>query len=425
VAFPQVTEGGPLPVPEAPETVANTGLAVIAKTPETRNTLSCLALLQGDTLQRAYDDADQLYEEMLSNTQVFMTYGSRALDGVNDLVERLLHEVEPTDIPELTALMKDLNREMRSVRNKYDVSDPKVAEKYAEWKGGIARLWGKGKTLIELLMEDVQSIETQLNKVAKTLKGRQLQLIQNVGYYDELYVENEAEIIKVIYVVAVMEIIREKAAMDAKNIEVGDANLGDRKGERKAALAQFAENMSIKISEYKGRLFIAWSTSPQVRNMRNLDVALAERVNELLTITIPTMKATIVQWRLLIQTEDAAKLSAAVAEEANNWLQAYAAAGAEVVPRIARIVEEPSLKPSTITAMADSLAKQADGIVQAMEMGAQRRAENEQAILAAQKVIADSNAKVSDALVQQVVEEATRALPIQVTDSVPYGTDLR
>jgi uncharacterized protein YaaN involved in tellurite resistance len=412
-------------VPPAPETAANTGLAAIAKKPETRNTLSCLALLQGETLQRAYDEADKLYAEMLTNTQVFMTYGSGALQGVNDLVERLLHEVEPTDIPELTKLMKDLNRGMRGVRRKYDVSDPRVAEKYAEWTGGIGRLWGKGKTLIELLMEDVLSIETQINRVAKALKGRQLQLIKNVGYYDELYVENEDEIVKVIYVIGVMEIIRERAAMDAKNIEVGDANLGDRAGERKAALAQFAEMMSIKIGEYKGRLFIAWSTSPQVRNMRNLDVAVAERLNELLTSTIPTMKATIVQWRLLIQTEDAAKLSAAIADEANNWLTAYAAAGAEVVPRIARIAEEPGLKPSTITAMANSLAAQADGIVKAMEEGARRRTENEQAILAAQQVIADSNAQVSDALVQQVVEEATRALPIEVTTSVPYGTDLR
>ncbi len=421
IAFPKVTDTSQELVvapPPAP-TQVNAGLATVAATPATRSALSCSALLQGETRRRAEADAAKLYPELFRNTQAFMAYGASSLEGVNSLIERLLHEVEPTNIPELTALMRDLNGEMRSIRTKYDVSDPRVREKYEHWKGGVLRFIGKAKTLIDLLMEDVTSIETQLEKVGTTLTRRKLELVKNVGYYDELYLENEAEIAKVIYAIAVMELIRELAAREADSIQVGDANMGDREGERKGAIAQFAENMSIKIAEYKGRLFVAWATSPQVRNMRTMDVALAERVNELLVVTIPTMKATILQWRMLMQAADAAKMSQAVAESANEWLTAYAAAGAELVPQIAEVVEQPTLLPQTIAAMADSLAKQADGIIHAMQAGAQRRKENDDAIIAAQKVIRDANAKVSDALIQQVVSEATRELPLEITSSVP------
>jgi len=423
IAFPKVTDteaGGTLMVPPpAPVTPVNAGLVEVSKSPATRTKLSCSALLQGETLARAQAEAAKEYPNLLNNTAAFMNFGSGALTGVNSLIDQLLHKVDPIKIPELTALMKDLNGNMRKIRTKYDVADPKVREKYMNWKGGISRFIGKTRTLIDLLMEDVTSIETQLNRVGKTLKGRQNDLTKNVGYYDELYRQNEEEIGKVIYFVGVMELIRDLAAKEAAAIVVGDASLGDREGERKAKLAQFAENMDIKIAEYKGRLFVAWATSPSVRNMRALDISVAERLNEMLVITIPTMKATIVQWRMMMQTADAAKMIEAVSTSTNEWLTAFSNAGAELVPMIADTVETPTLLPQTIAAMADSLARQANGIVTAMEAGTRRREELDQAILDGGKVIADANAKISDALIASVVAKATAALPLEIATSVP------
>jgi uncharacterized protein YaaN involved in tellurite resistance len=420
VAFPRTDEGSTaLVVPSAPETPANTGLVPYAAQPpaETRRTLSCKDLLQGDTHMQAEQEAQQLLEQMLENSQVFMTYGTSALEGVNALVNRLLHEVEPTKIPELTQLMRDLNQEMRGVKRKYDVSDPKVREKYEKWKGGVLRFIGQAKTLVELLMEDVQSIEGQIDKVGRDLTGRQLTLLRNVSYYDVLYEENEAEILKLIYVIGVMELVRDMAAQRAASIEVGDANLGDRRGEQRAKLAELSSNMEIKIAEYKGRLMVAWATSPQVRMMRTLNVGLAERLNELVCVTIPTMKATILQWRMLMESQDAARMSQVVQEASNEWLQAYAAAGAEAVPMIAEAVQTPTLTPQTIAAMADSVSQQADGIIHAMELGNQRRQEMDVAMIEAQKVLGDATKHVSDALIEHVIGTATKPLEIETSIS--------
>lgn len=418
IAFPKVDEGSAaLAIPPAPLTPVNQGLATYAvQSPEvTRKTLSCERLLVGDTRLQAEAEASKLFTEMLANSQVFMTYGTKALEGVNTLIDRLLHEVEPTRIPELTALMKDLNREMRSIKNDYDVSNPKIREKYENWKGGFGRFFGKAKTLIDLLMEDVQSIETQIDNVGATLRGKQLTLLRNVTYYDALYEENELEIGKLIYAIGVMELIRDLAAKSADAVEVGDSSLGDRGGEQKAKLAEFANSMEIKIAEYKGRLMVAWATSPQVRMMRTLNVGLAERINELICVTIPTMKATILYWRMLMETHDAAEMSKVVQDASNEWLQAYAGAGAQLVPMIADAVQRPTLTPQTITAMVESVSTQADGIIKAMEAGAERRAELESAMVDAQSILANANKKVSDALIQRVLGAANKPLEIATT----------
>lgn len=416
VAFPVVDQGSTaMVVPAARALPASTGLATVVRDPAQRRTLSCLALLQGEARQRVENEAPGLLDDMLANTQVLFTYGTAALKGVNDLVNRLLHEVEPTRIPELKQLARQLNDGMREIKSDYDISDPKVREKYEQWKGGLMRFFGRGKTLLEMLMEDVRSIEGQLDKIAGTLGDRQYQLLRNVGYYDELYEQNELEILELIYHIAVMERVRDLAAERAAAIEVGDASLGDRQGEQKAILAEFVSNMEIKIAEYKGRLFVAWSTSPQVRMMRTLNVGLAERINELICVTIPTMKATVLYWRMLIQTKEAAELSELVAQASNEWLVAYAEAGAVLVPQIAATIQQPTLAPQTVAAMADSISRQADGIVKAIEEGDARRAELDSAIIEAQGVMNAATGRVTDAAVNGVIERALRTQDLVTT----------
>jgi len=417
IAFPRVDSGSAaLAIEPVPQAAANTGLATFAGSSAARQTLTCKDLLHGDTRRAAEREAAELFPEMLNNTEVVMTFGTSALEGVNTLIDRLLHEVEPEKIPELTDLMKSLNREMRGVRSKYDVSDPKVREKYENYKGGIGRFFGNVKTLVELLMEDVQSLETQLNKVVKTLENRQFKMRRNVVFYDALYEENEIEIGKLIYVIGVMELICDIAANEASKIKVGEANLGDRGAERKAEIAGLAEILANRVAEYKGRLFVAWATAPQVRMMRTLNVSLAMRINTLLTITIPTMKGTIVQWRMLMQSKDAADMSNVVADASNEWLQSYAQAGAVVVPMIAEAVSTPTLRPDTVFAMAASIEAQANGIVKAIEAGVQQRAALDDSMVKAQIILRDSAGKVSDAVIDQFVTKATK--PLEITTQV-------
>lgn len=423
IAFPKVDEGSTaLVVPPVHDTPVNGGLVTYARQSpaQAKQTLSCKDLLKGDTLTQAEQEAQEAYRAMLDNGQVLLTFGTDALQGVNSLIDRLLHEMQPVQIPELTELMKDMRKDMRGIKKKYDVSDPKVLAKYEKWKGGIWRFFGKAKTMVELLMEDVQSIEKQLDKVKAELTGRQYELMRNVSYYDQLYDENEKEIIKLIYKIGVMELIIELAANDARAIAIGDANLGDRGAEQQAVYADLVQALENKVAEYKGRLFVAWATAPSVRTMRSMNVQLAQRINETVCVTIPSMKKVVFDWRAAAQAQDSAKLNAVVREGFNEWVQAAAKAQTEAVRLISEEVNTPTLTPATINVVAAEIERRADIIVQAMEAGDKRRDEIDAAMQAALPVMSDAQQKVSDALIQRVIGAATR--PLEIETSVPLAT---
>ena len=428
VVFPVYAEAPSkeLVVPPAPAGKLSTGLErVITAQPvaQSENQLVCSQLITGATLEKAKTEAAQLYPQMVgsatkpANTALTMAYGSQALEGVNQLIDLILDGTDDVRIPELMALMKDLNRDMRGLQKKYDVSDPKVRAKYENWKGGILGLFGKGKTLVEMLMEDIKSIESQLDSTKERLEGKGDVVTRNIVYYDQLYTQNEAEIYKVIYAIAVMEMIRDHAIRDAAEIETGNANLGDRSGEDKARLVEFAGLMDQKITAYKGRLFIAWATSPNVRNMRGLNTGVLEKIGDTIYTTIPTMKATLAQWRLLAQTVEASKLADMVNDAMNDWLVAFSAASTTGVQMIAQSNNTPMLTPATVAAMAKSVADQADAIVTAMEQGFERRRELDAAIVAGKRAINAADDKLTTSFVQAYVDNAVnpgdvvRALP--------------
>lgn len=425
IVFPTVSTGKELMVPQAPSTQVNTGLGnelVSRPVIEVQKTLSCSALLVGESRERALADARNLYPKMVGNlmnpasTATFMAFGTAELQGVNRLIDQILSGTEPTKIPEVTALMRQLNKDMRGVQKKYDVSDLKVRAKYENWKGGVGRWIGQAKSLVEMLLDDIRDIEDQLDNVSFQLDGKATQIIRNVSWYDQLYVANETEIGNVIYAIGVMELIRERAVSEAEAIIPGNDQLGDRRGEERARLVEFAGLMDQKISAYKGRLFIAWATSPQVRTMRTLDIGVAEKINETVNVTIPTMKATLAQWRMLAQAVEASALADAANENANAWFKAYAAASQQAVGTLAQSNNTPLLQPETVEAMAASIAAQADAVIQAMQDGIERRQALDTAILKGKAAINAATDRISVEFVQQYVDEATR--PVEVARSV-------
>jgi len=399
--------GSQLVVPPKPEGQADRFMSQLAGSLDTRKQLVCKDLLSPESLESAQKYAQQLYPQMLDNTQIFMAFGSDAIAGMNRLIDSLLKTVEPVDIPQLAAIMRHLNDEMREIRGKYDVSDSKVRVRLEHWGQGLRKFLGQARSLVEALMEDATKIEQQLDHVKGLLVGKAQQLTRNVGLYDKLYETNEQEIMNVIGAIAVMEIIRELAEQEAQAITVDPTNPADRKNsERKRFLAEFVRNMDVKITEYKNRLFVGWTTSPQVTNMRTLDVGLAQKLDLLMNLTIPVMKGTIVQWRMMIQSMQAAQMEQLVAAAANEWLTAYAQAGSQAVPLIANAVETPTLSPQTIAAMASAVEQQSQEIIDAYQQGKERRAESDSAIVAAQQVIQNATNRVSVTVVDDLVKKA-------------------
>jgi uncharacterized protein YaaN involved in tellurite resistance len=406
--------GGPA---EPPAGAADTAISAALATAEPK-TFSCTALLTPAQREQAEQAARQLYPTMLANTDALANFGNQALDQVNSQVSRIFREVGRVDIPELTGIMHEINDRMRSFRRKYDPSDPKVRETFTKFSDAIRGLFRKGRDLLEMLFEEARTVEQQLDRVAGQLSDKQLELRRNVVLCDELYKANEAAIGQLVGAIAVMELIRDVALADARSITVTAGSPDERdQQERLSLVTEFAQALEVRINEFQQRLFVAWSTSPQVRNIRTLNYGLGQRLALLMNLTIPTMKLTIAQWALLLQANQAADMQQAVADGANDVLSAYAAASKTAVPQIARVIQTPTIRPETILEVAESIDAQARGLEEAVRYGQQRRAEVVGAIVTANQSMSESSQRLS----RTVVDLVTRA---QQPVALPAGPPL-
>lgn len=403
---------------QAPSGTADTALARVVSTGEPR-TLVCKDLLTPAQREQALTLAKQMFPTMLANTDQLATFGSGAIEQVNAQVNRIFREVGPVDIPELTQIMHEVNDRMREFRRKYDPKDPKVRETFDKFMDAIKGLFRKGRDMLEMLFEDARSVEQQLDRIAGTLSEKQQRLKRNVVLCDELYKANEAAIGQLIGAIAVMELIRDAAVAEAESIKI-DPSAPDRRNqeEYQSRVTEFIQAIDVRINEYQQRLFIAWSTSPQVRNIRTLNYGLGQRLALLVNLTIPTMKLTVAQWGLLLQANQAADMQQAVADGANDVLSAYASASGTAVPKIAKLIQTPTIRPETIMEVAASIDAQAKGIEDAVKYGQQRRAEVVTAIVTAQESMSESSQRLNKTVVE-LVAKAQKPLELPAAPEIP------
>jgi len=260
------------------------------------------------------------------------------------------------------------------------------------------------------LLEDARNIYQQLDYVKAQVATKEFEMAKNVQLCDVLYAQNEEELIKIVVVIATMEKIRALALQRAGDIQVDPNNPADRtKGEQKRVISEFAQNMNLKIAEFKNRLFIGWATSPQLTNYRTLNLSTAVRLDLLINVTLPSVKFAIEQWELAIQMQQAAQMIRQIDEFSNQVLATAAAAGAQIAVYVADVTQTPSLDPGTIASMAKSIEDQAAALAAAYQKGIERRRASDAAILDAQRVIANAQKTVSDATLNTALERAVEA----------------
>ena len=374
---------------------------------EPGHTLSCLAMLTPEQQEAARKVAAQQFPHLLADTDALGTFGDQALSAVNSQVNRIFQEVGPVQIPELTSIMNEINDRMRAFRRNYDPS--------------------LNREVREMLFEEARSVDQQLDRIAGQLATKQHELRRNVVLCDELYQANEASIAQLVGAIAVMEAILDEAAKAQAAIVVEpSAPDGRAKQEERARITEFMTAMQTRINEFQQRLFVAWSTSPQIRNIRALHYGLGQRLALMVNLTIPTMKLTIAQWGLLLEAQQAAGMQKAVAEGANEVLSAYAAASGQTVGEISRTMQTPTLDPQTILDVAESLDQQATGLEDAVRYGESARQEVVAAILVAQSSIARTSADLDKTVAELVVKSANKVelppaphLPEAVMAQVP------
>lgn len=414
------TEAPPLPVPAAPVQPIASGLATISQNADARQGIVCKDMLDDESeLMKIRAEAEDLLPKMLQNTQVVHAYGLDALDGLNRLIDEMMALSAGHDSKEVRQIVTNFALEVKSIKGKYDLTTPEGKRSFDEWDNGrIKKLFRKARNYLESMRTDLQSTDKKLDEAAKELEIRIGRLLDIIGLLDRLYIENDKSVYLLIRRIAVMEIVAENARELASNIPDDDNRKNQ---EDKRLLADLIMLLDIKIGEYKGRLWVAWATSPQVRMQRVVYVGEAEKLNEAARVTLYIAKLAIVQIRNMVEAQESAKIGQAVDGVTNELMMEVARQSAETIPAIMEAVQTPSLMPETIAAVTDSLVQMSEGIIQAIDNGQQRRAVASQQ-MAESKVVMDATRKDFDTkVVDHIIGTANDALVAATPSALSSG----
>jgi uncharacterized protein YaaN involved in tellurite resistance len=414
------------PEPATPTTGALAGKAdlVVASGPQA---LVCKDLLSPESLAKATAYAKQELPLLIADPNNLAKLGNEAVEGVNALAGRMLHDAgKAANIPELTKLTNELDDRIRSFTSKYSQTDRadqihRARDAYEGMKDKVLDFFAKYRDMLHMLLKDAKGLEAYLDSLTAQITDRQGQLSLNVSMCNELLSENEQAISRLTGVIAIMEIIRDQAAeaMNAIKVDAGDTSPESRtKREQRDQIATLVQQLDVRIGEFKQRLFVAWATSPQVRNIRTISYGLGQRLGLLITLTIPVFKLTVVEWAAVMQADQAAQLGEAVADTNERAMEAFAQASGEIIPRVAQALQTPSMSPEAILAIADSLHKQARGFEDAYRYGIAERAKVEAAIMKAAQTIAASQDEQAKAI-GELIEGAQHPLELPPGPELP------
>lgn len=361
--------------------------------------------------------APQLVDNFLANQNALLDFGKEAVEEVNATVNHILSEQKKIEIPQVDELLANTNRELNGFVAKYkDISTSVELEKKP---GFFQRLFKQAKNDLQEFYFDSQTIEKKMDSMAASVVKQEEVLARNIVSAELLIENNTKSIENLVGVIAFIEATGQEAAERAKQAQEQIANLAPTTveyqvaSEKLARVTEVANILEQQHSEYMSRLYVAWTTTPQMRNLVKVSSDMKQRLGMLRRNTIPTMKLSIAQLGIMQQSIKSSQTADAIVNANNAALQMLADTSKEAIPMMERIAQNPTLSVASVTKLAESLVAQNNGIIAAIDEGRQKRRELEAAIVRSAETINDSvklrDQKIIAALLGQGKEAQTEA----------------
>lgn len=347
--------------------------------------------------------APKVVDSFLEDKNVLIDFGKDAVEEVNKAVNMILHEQRNLDIPQVDDILGNANKELNGFVAKYKDITPAELDRKPNL---FEKLFRKGKATIQELNYDSKNVEGKLDSMASTLVKNEEVLARNVVTAEMLIEENNKSIENLVQVIGFLEAAQVEAAKRAsalkEEVDKLDTNTAEFNN-LQTELTNVTDTVNMieqQHTEYVGRLYVAWATTPQMRNLQKVSVDMKQKLKFLRANTIPTMKLSLAQLGLLQQSVRAGATAGAIVNANNAALQLLAETAAGSIGMIADVTQTPTISLESVTALAESLVKQNDGIIKAIEDGRRKRMEIESAVINSAETINNST-KIRD---QKIIE---------------------
>ncbi len=347
--------------------------------------------------------APALVDTFVTDQNALLDFGTSAVEEVNTTVNHILAEQKKLEIPQVDELLKNTNRELHGFIAKYKDAKPAELEKKPNL---LQKMFKQSKNTLQEFYFDSQNIEQKMDGMAAAVVKQEETLARNIISAEMLIEDNTKSIENLVGVIAFIEATQKEGADRAAKLQNEVTLLDSATPEyhnKTAELARMTEvinTLEQQHTEYLSRLYVAWTTTPQMRNMVKVSSDMRQKLGMLRRNTIPTMKLSIAQLGILQQSVKSGITADAIVNANNAALQMLAETSKEAIPQLERTAQSPTVSIKSVTALAESLVAQNNGIIAAIDNGRKQRAQLEAAVIKSAATINDS-VKLRD---QKIVE---------------------
>lgn len=352
--------------------------------------------------------APALVDSFMANQNTLLDFGQSAVEGVNATVNHILREQKKLEIPQVDDLLKKTNQELNGFVAKYKDVGPADLEKKPNL---LQKLFKQSKNTLQEFYFDAQNIEQKMDGMAAAVVKQEDTLARNIVSAELLIEDNTKSIENLVGVIAFVEASLKEATQRAQALQTELKSLDavtpeyQSKTDLLARTTEVVNTLEQQHTEYVSRLYVAWATTPQMRNLVKVSSDMRQKLGMLRRNTIPTMKLSIAQLGILQQSVKSGATADAIVNANNAALQMLAETSKEAIPALERSAQNPTLSIQSVTTLAESLVEQNNGIIVAIDDGRHKRAQLEHAIIQSAETINDSVKLRDEKIVQALLDQ--------------------
>lgn len=375
---------------------------------DTNGQISFFEKLSADQQTAITAKAPALVNTFLADQNALLDFGQSAVEGVNATVNHILAEQKKLQIPQVDDLLKSTNRELNGFIAKYKDATPVDLDKKPNF---LQKLFKQSRDTLQEFYFDSQNIEQKMDSMAAAVVKQEDTLARNIVSAELLIEDNTKSIEHLVGVIAFIEASQKEASQRAaalqKDLKTKDSATPDYqiKADLLARTTEVINTLEQQHTEYLSRLYVAWATTPQMRNLVKVSSDMRQKLGMLRRNTIPTMKLSIAQLGMMQQSVKSGMTADAIINANNAALQMLAETSKEAIPALEQSAQNPTLSIKSVTSLAESLVAQNNGIIAAIDHGRKERAQLESAIIRSAETINDSVKLRDQNIVQALLSE--------------------
>lgn len=307
----------------------------------------------------------------LNNTDHVLLYGSDAQKKIADFSDSALATVRTNDTDEVGEMLVKLVNEIKGFGDS------------AEKPKGLGGLFWNAKKAVSDMQTKYDKVEVNVDAIASSLEGYQVQLLKDISLFNHLYDMN-TEYFKelTMYILAGEKRLAEVRRTTLEELKARAAQSGDAMDAQRANdMAANCDRFEKKLHDLKLTRQVALQMAPQIRLLQNNDSLLVERIQSTLSNTLPLWKSQIVIALGLHRSQEALKAQTAVTDMTNELLRKNAEALKTGTIETAREAERGILDLNTLVETNQSLIDTISEVMKIQDEGRAQRVEAEKQLV--------------------------------------------